>query len=147
MSVLLEGPPERSQLPPQVLAKFREEAELLLARVGHPEAELSISLVSDADIQELNAQHRGKPSPTDVLSYSLVEGEHADYRGKLLGDVVISIETAGRQAAAREVSVAEELLRLLIHGVLHLLGHDHEEEEEARRMHALEERLWHEIAR
>ena len=73
------------------------------------------------------------PRPTDVLSFSLLEGEDAEHRGALLGDVVIGVETAARQArAAPPRSLDEEVARLLIHGTLHLLGHDHEQAEEAR---------------
>ncbi len=117
-------------------------ARKLLAATGCARSELSIALVDDDAIAELNARHRGKDRPTDVLSFSLVEGEHADRRGALLGDVVIGIETAARQARARHRSLDEEVARLLVHGTLHLLGHDHEEDEEARVMRAEERRVW-----
>ena len=130
-------------------AADRLDRRLLLARArklldatGCARSELSIALVDDDAIAELNARHRGKDRPTDVLSFSLVEGEHADRRGALLGDVVIGIETAARQARARHRSLDEEVARLLVHGTLHLLGHDHEEDEEARAMRAEERRVW-----
>jgi probable rRNA maturation factor len=76
-----------------------------------------------------------------VLSFSLFEGEAAEFRGGLLGDVVIGIETAARQAASRHRGVDEEVARLLVHGVLHLMGHDHEQDDEARRMLSEERRI------
>jgi probable rRNA maturation factor len=77
-----------------------------------------------------------------VLSYSLVEGAHAAHRAELLGDVVIAVGVASRQARQLGHSLNDELLRLLIHGVLHLLGHDHEIPRDARRMRAKERALW-----
>jgi rRNA maturation RNase YbeY len=91
---------------------------------------------------ELNAAHHGKAGPTDVLSFSLLEGAHAEQRGALLGDVVIALGVASRQARRGRRSLDDEIARLLIHGVLHLVGHDHERDDEARRMRAEERRLW-----
>jgi probable rRNA maturation factor len=116
-------------------------ARAVLRALGHARSELSVALVDDDAIAELNQRDRGKAQPTDVLSYSLLEGLHAECRGSLLGDVVISIDTASRQARRARRTVDDECLRLLIHGVLHLLGHDHEDDDEARRMRAEERRL------
>jgi len=124
---------------------LRSRAVRALKALGQSKSELSIAIVLDAEIAELNAEHRGKPSPTDVLSFSLLEGEHSDQRGKLLGDVVIGIETASRQARAAHRSLDEEVARLLIHGILHLLGWNHEESAEAKLMRAEERRLWRAI--
>ena len=77
-----------------------------------------------------------------MLSFSLLEGEQTGHRGKLLGDVIVGIQTAARQARERHRSLDETVSRLLIHGVLHLLGYDHEKDEEARLMRAEERRLW-----
>jgi len=117
----------------------------LLEEVGHSTSEISIAIVLDDEIAALNRKHRGKRSATDVLAFSLLEGEHSDHRGRLLGDVVIGIETAARQARAAHRGLDEEVARLLIHGILHLLGWDHEEPVEARRMRAEERRLWRAI--
>jgi len=124
------------------LPLLERRAERILDTLGHSSSELSIALVDDESIAQLNLSYRGKNGPTDVLSFSLLEGEQAAYRGALLGDVVISLNTALRQAEQLGQSPDEELARLLIHGVLHLLGYDHVEAEEARRMQAEEERLW-----
>lgn len=115
-------------------------AKKLLAAAGEPSSSLSLTLVNDAAIRELNREHRGKDKATDVLSFSLVENGSASAE-RLLGDVVISIETARRQASAYDASLQDELYRLLIHGILHVLGHDHERADERRVMVAGERRL------
>lgn len=102
------------------------------------QAELSLAFVTDQTIHELNRQYRHKDRPTDVLSFPL-----ADERcPTLLGDVVISIDTARRQARQRKCAFADELRALLIHGILHLLGYDHEvSDSEAVRMRRKEREL------
>jgi probable rRNA maturation factor len=151
MNVLISGPPEavRGSLPRSKVdvGLLRRRAAAILKAAGQARAELSIALVDDAAIRELNGQYRGKPRPTDVLSFSLVEGEFADRRGKLLGDVVISVDTAARQARERRRGLDDTIAKLLVHGVLHLLGHDHEADDEARRMLAEERRIWRVLAR
>jgi probable rRNA maturation factor len=142
MSVLITPPPEREGAPRVDLGLLRRRARLILRELGHARSELSVALVDDAAIARLNADYREKTRPTDVLSFSLLEGDHAGHRGRLLGDVVISVDTAARQARQRHRALAEELARLLIHGILHLLGHDHERDDEARLMRREERRLW-----
>jgi probable rRNA maturation factor len=142
MSVRLSGPPEPIRPRHLDVPLQKRRGRLILSGLGHSRSELSIALVGDAEIAELNEGYRQKSRPTDVLSFSLLEGPHADFRGQLLGDVVISVETAARQARARRRSLDEEVSRLLIHGVLHLIGHDHEATDEARIMRAEERRLW-----
>jgi probable rRNA maturation factor len=122
--------------------RLRRQAVRLLRELGCPNAELSIALVDDAAIAALNARYRGVAGATDVLSFSLLEGAHAERRGALLGDVVVSLETAAVQARRARRTLDDEVLRLLIHGTLHLLGHDHERDDEARRMRAEERRVW-----
>jgi probable rRNA maturation factor len=96
--------------------------------------ELSVALVDDAAIEKLNATWRGKSGPTDVLAFSQREGEDLGV-SDLLGDVVISVPTAERQAVERGHSLEHEIHELLVHGILHLLGYEHERSEvEARRM-------------
>jgi rRNA maturation RNase YbeY len=141
MSVRLSGPPRRAGGPELDRALLARRARALLRALGHAGSELSLALVDDAAIAALNERDRGRAGPTDVLSYSLLEGPHAERRGALLGDVVISVDTAERQARRQGRSLDDECLRLLVHGVLHLLGHDHERDDEARRMRAEERRL------
>lgn len=122
-------------------------ARRLLDAVGEPSAGLSLSLVSDDAIRSLNRSYRGKDAPTDVLSFPLDDGgTPSDTRERLLGDVVISVETARRQAAQYDASLQRELYRLLIHGLLHLKGHDHELAAERRIMQREERRLADAIA-
>ena len=97
--------------------------------------EVSLSLVPDSEMRELNRRFRGKDKPTDVLSFPLQEGR------RHLGDVVISLDTARRQADEGGWPLSVELRRLLAHGLLHCAGHDHEAPADARRMQRAERRL------
>jgi pyridoxine 5-phosphate synthase len=110
-------------------------AEFLLAFSGMSDAELSIMLVDDQHIAELNKTWRRKSGPTNVLAFSLTEGEDLAMARNLLGDIVISVDTAAREARKEKTSVHHRLNVLLIHGFLHLLGYDHERSDaEAERM-------------
>ena len=111
--------------------------------MGYDKAELSVLITDDEEIQALNSTYRNRNSATDVLSFPSREGEGTEFTGEHLGDIAISLETALRQAEELEVSGEEELFRLLIHGLLHLLGYDHEnvEPEVAEQMWAKEEEL------
>jgi probable rRNA maturation factor len=142
VSVRLALPAARAGLPRVDRALLRRRARRILAALERDRAELSILLVGDAEIAALNHLYRGRPRPTDVLAFSLLEGAHADRRGDLLGDVVIGIETAARQARARRRTLDDEVARLLVHGALHLVGYDHLRSAEARRMRAQERRVW-----
>jgi len=126
---------------PTLAERVARRGRRLLAALRLSGAELSLVLVSDAVMRRLNRDWRGKDRPTDVLSFAQREGAGGAPRG-LLGDVVISVDTARRQAAERAAPLAHELDRLLIHGVLHLLGYDHERSPtEARRMQRRERQL------
>ncbi len=85
-------------------------------------------------MQKLNRFYRGKNRPTDVLAFPQREGAYAEHAGRLLGDVVLSVPTARRQARSRNVELRTELAMLLAHGLLHLLGWDHRTDAEDRRM-------------
>jgi probable rRNA maturation factor len=111
----------------------------MLIELELPEAELSVLLTDDRGIQELNRQHRDKDKPTDVLAFPMAEGPPDP--GGILGDVVISLDTADRQARSRRRSLIEEVRFLLAHGVLHLVGYDHAEPGEKREMVAMTRRL------
>jgi len=99
-------------------------------------AEISIVLTNDEQIQKLNREYGGIDRPTDVLAFSQLEGEpmRAEVGPVALGDIVISVETAKRQAAERGHSTADELDLLAVHGVLHLLGYDDQTEAGAAEM-------------
>lgn len=106
-------------------ARLEEVAAFLLECLGQRDTEISIALLSDARIRQLNRSYLGRDRPTDVLSFSQVEGEGAALVPRCLGDVVIGAETAARQAEERGISLEEELDLLLAHGILHLLGYEH----------------------
>jgi rRNA maturation RNase YbeY len=122
-------------------ADVRRDAEWLLHALG-AEGELSVVLVGDEAIRDLNARYRHIDKATDVLAFAQREGEDAALGAALLGDVVISLDTAARQADDKGWSLSHEVRVLLAHGVLHLLGYDHERSAaEARRMFAAQRRL------
>lgn len=117
----------------------RRRADKMLRHLGLGPVELSVALVDDATIQELNRTYRRKDKPTDVLAFSQTEppphgpGAPSCAPG-LLGDVIVSIETAGRQARRSRRPLLAELTILLAHGLLHLLGYDHRTDAEEHEM-------------
>ena len=119
----------------------------LLAAIDRPTATLSVSFVGDAKMRRLNREHRGKDRTTDVLSFPQYEPFAAPKRAAdgapelLLGDIVVGVDVAARQAAEYDAALDAEIERLLIHGLLHLLGHDHEEPRERAAMRREERQL------
>jgi rRNA maturation RNase YbeY len=123
-------------------AAVRRDAVRALRQLGEGSGDLTISLVDDAEMQRLNRDYRHKDRPTDVLAFAMREGRRVAGDHAELGDVVISLDTAARQAQERGHSTHTEVRLLLVHGILHLLGYDHERSTaEARRMRRLERRL------
>jgi len=118
--------------------RLRARAEVFLAALGRSEVELSLLVTGDAGIRRLNRRWRGKDRATDVLSFPLSDPPGA---GPALGDVVISIDTAVRRGGKVARAVSSELDRYLAHGILHLLGFDHERRADAVEMAAQEEAL------
>ena len=116
-------------------------ANAALVVLSRSESELSILLTDDVQIQDLNRDYRNKDAPTDVLSFGQDDGEAFPGTVPVLGDLVISLQTAERQATELGHPVAAEVRVLLVHGLLHLLGHDHIEEEERAEMAAAEDAL------
>jgi probable rRNA maturation factor len=112
----------------------------LLANAGREQAEISVVLVDDARIRDLNRDWRGQDRATDVLSWPQ-EQEPTPGAPDVLGDVVISYDTAVRQANTRQWSVEEELALLLVHGILHLLGYEDETDSGAETMRQRETEL------
>jgi probable rRNA maturation factor len=110
-----------------------------------PQAEVGLVFADDAYIRELNRDYRGIDASTDVLSFALDEGEEPEVQGgpeeSLLGDIVISLETAERQAAEFGHSLEREMAYLTVHGMLHLVGYDHEEEADKDAMRRQEEHI------
>ena len=126
---------------PQVSAtRLKQKAQRILDYLGENPSELSVLLVNNHKIRRLNAKFRGKNEPTDVLSFPLAECLPTGT--KLLGDVVISLEQAQRQAREKLQAFSREVEWLLIHGILHLLGYDHERSRrDARIMRLMERRI------
>ncbi len=124
--------------------KIKSKAIRILKLLHQDRAELSLALVGNQEIQKLNRRYRKKNGPTDVLSFP--SGEKLPQGETLLGDVIISIEKAESQARERGRKLEMEIETLLIHGILHLLGYDHEvSAKEARRMHRMEKRIQGEL--
>jgi rRNA maturation RNase YbeY len=142
MNVRIAGPARRRDAFALDRRALSSRARRVLRELGHEQSELSITLVDDVEMARLNRAYRGQEGATDVLSFSLLEGEHSEFRGALLGEVVIGIETAVRQARSGRRGLDDEVARLLIHGVLHLLGYDHERPQETRLMRSAARRLW-----
>lgn len=121
-------------------ASWVRVASQVLQAVGEASSELSIELIGDGRMCRLNREYRRKDRTTDVLAFAMRESSSPD--GTLLGDVVISVPTARRQAKAHGRALDEELAWLLVHGVLHLCGYDHERsEQEERRMRRREQHI------
>ncbi|GAA0341145.1 rRNA maturation RNase YbeY [Bacillus carboniphilus] len=110
------------------------------------DCEISVTFVSNEKIQEINKEYRGKDQPTDVISFALEEGdEDIPIMGapetRVLGDIIISVDKAKEQAEEYGHSYQRELGFLAVHGLLHLLGYDHEEEEEEKEMFSKQESI------
>lgn len=105
---------------------LRKVARRILSVSGCPDAQLSVLIVDDPGIQEINRDYLGKDHPTNVISFAMQEGDGEGIQPDLLGDVVISADTAARDASEAGTSFESELYFLLLHGILHLLGYDHE---------------------
>lgn len=146
-----------TQVPLSLRDWLQTASDELLSVVGVDSAmEVSLLLTDDEEIQELNRDFRGLNEPTDVLSFALQESEDAGLTPELLGDIAISVETAARMVGSGEHrarvceelgaelawGLGEELSFLAIHGLLHLLGHDHAEADEEAAMKAAERTAW-----
>ena len=101
-------------------------ARKALQALGLTNAELSILIVNDSRMRGLNLMYRGKDRTTDVLAFSMKEGKYSGINPDILGDIVISANTAKKQAEENGHGLYDEIALLLIHGVLHLTGYDHE---------------------
>ncbi|NPA57846.1 MAG: rRNA maturation RNase YbeY [Aquificae bacterium] len=130
----------------QITKKFvKEVADKILKEMHINDGELSITLTDDETIRQLNKEWRKKDRPTDVLSFPIDEKPPA-YRYRILGDVVISLPYAKRQAEEIGIPYRDEVVRLLTHGILHLLGYDHEGcPAEAEKMFRLQDRIYEKI--
>jgi len=135
--------------------KVRFDARRLLPRLeqalvaaGMPEGEVSLVLLSSAAIRRMNRLYRSRNEATDVLSFPAREGPGGEFAGGELGDVLVSLERIHEAGpvhvpeASPDQAMEEEVLFLFVHGLLHLLGHDHQEPGPQRRMDAAHRRIW-----
>ena len=119
-------------------------AETILSALGYPDSELSLVITGDLGIRRVNRDYLGKDRPTNVISFAMSEGEYGGINPDVLGDVIISADTAAREAEEGGIPFWSRLCFLLLHGILHITGYDHERsgEEEARRMEAKEQEIF-----
>ena len=115
--------------------KIRQTASVILNALDYPDSELSILIVDDQQIERLNRQYLNRKGPTNVIAFCMRQGQFSDITPNLLGDIVISADTAQREAQSAGISMQDRFDQLLVHGTLHLLGYDHENTaDEARKM-------------
>ncbi|MBT7096478.1 rRNA maturation RNase YbeY, partial [Candidatus Poribacteria bacterium] len=120
----------------EALVRCGIDATLRIEGALAPDVEVGVLVTDDEGIRRLSRDYRGIDAPTDVLAFAMRDGVDADLNPEMLGDVVISIETAQRQADERGHAVEEEMGLLAVHATLHLLGYDHEDEDEGDVMEA-----------
>ncbi len=137
VEVLIEDP-RWEALGVGALAERAARAALEAVGVDPAAAEISLLAADDGRIAALNADFRGKPAPTNVLSWPSGEGPAAPGEPRFLGDLALAWETCRAEAEAAGIAPADHVTHLIVHGVLHLVGHDHAEDAEAEAMEALE---------
>ena len=126
MAVLIEDRQSKLKITPE---EIRKKAQVILNALDNPDAELSILIVDDPQIEILNRKYLNREGPTNVIAFPMLEGDFSQISPQLLGDVVVSIETAERERINSGLSLEERFTQLIIHGILHLFGYDHEEDE------------------
>lgn len=126
------------------LRRLRSSLKRLLRELYCEESELSLLLVDDDQIREFNRTYLKRDRSTNVISFSMREGEFSDINPQLLGDIILSLETAHRDAATGNIDFMDEVEFLVIHGLLHLIGYEHENTSaaESRQMKAREKELF-----
>ena len=120
--------------------KIRKAGQKILADLALPDAELSILLVNDAQIRELNRRYLQRDKPTNVLAFPMRKGEYATLHPHILGDLVISVETAQRQSRRFGLNPLQMIILLMVHGILHLIGYEHEGTKKGAREMAIKQR-------
>ena len=120
--------------------KIRKAGQKILAELALPDAELSILLVNDAQIRELNRRYLQRDKPTNVLAFPMRKGEYATLHPHLLGDLVISVETAQRQSKRFGLNPMQMIILLMVHGILHLIGYEHEGAKKGAREMAIKQK-------
>ncbi len=139
MSVLIRNRQKNQKLDIREIRKFTQG---VLDYLGLNSKELSLVLMSDSQITQINRDYLGRDKPTNVISFSMAEGEFCGPETGLLGDVIVSVDTAFRHAAQSGEVPDDEVLYLIIHGILHIVGYDHETGEERRKMRKKEAEIF-----
>ena len=126
------------------VGRVRRSLKRLLKELGFKDSEVSLLLVDDDQIREINKNYLQRDRPTNVISFAMTEGAFGDVHPEILGDIILSVETAARDAMACDIDFMDEVEFLLIHGLLHLVGYNHEnvESKEANKMKKLEQELF-----
>lgn len=124
-----------------VEAAVRAAADAVAAELELGSSEACLALSDDTHVAELNGAYRGKPKPTNVLSFPAGEPPGEVPQTRHLGDVILAAETVVREAAEQDIAPADHLRHLVVHGLLHLLGYDHQTDAEAEVMEGLEVRI------
>lgn len=133
---------------PLNLRKIRGAVQKILTELGLLEAELSLLFVNDLQIQTLNRRYLHRDKPTNVLAFPMRKGEFPTLHPHLLGDLVISVETARRQSNRFGLNEMEMVILLMVHGVLHLIGYEHEGTKKGGREMAIKQKeLFHSVVR
>ncbi|MEK7244135.1 MAG: rRNA maturation RNase YbeY [Thermodesulfobacteriota bacterium] len=126
------------------VGRVRRSLKRLLKELGFKDSEVSLLLVDDDQIREINKNYLQRDRPTNVISFAMTDGAFGDVHPEILGDIILSVETAARDALTCDIDFMDEVEFLLIHGLLHLLGYNHEDVEsnEAKKMKKLERELF-----
>jgi probable rRNA maturation factor len=122
----------------EAIARTAIEAALATESIDAAQIEIGVRFTDDATVQVLNRDYRGKDKPTNILSFPIEDEPAAPGAPLLLGDLALAYETTSREAVEKQVTLAAHATHLLVHGTLHLLGHDHLEDDDANRMERLE---------
>ncbi len=141
MSILIQN---RQKLLTVDVGRVRRSLKRLLKELGFKDSEVSLLLVDDDQIREINKNYLQRDRPTNVISFAMTDGAFGDVHPEILGDIILSVETAARDALTCDIDFMDEVEFLLIHGLLHLLGYNHEDVEsnEAKKMKKLERELF-----
>jgi probable rRNA maturation factor len=127
MGVLINNRQNKHRISPE---RIRQKARAILNALGCPDGELSILIVDDPQIAVLNKEYLHREGPANVIAFPMREGNFSDINPQLLGDVVISTETANQEGEEANISMEHRFTQLLVHGILHLFGYDHEKTEQ-----------------
>jgi len=144
MSIIIENRQKEISLNRR---RVRRSLNKILNILGHDDKEISLLLVNDEEIKEINKRYLGRDFPTNVISFSLSDGEFGNINPHILGDIVISLETTLRDAMEAGITFDDELDFLIIHGLLHLLDYNHENTsiEETEKMKEKERELFFQL--